>query len=198
MAVSKRLRYEVLRRDGHACRYCGAAAPDARLTVDHVVPVALGGRDDPTNLVAACVDCNAGKSASSPDQPLVADVQADSLRWSRAMQIAAQGRRNELADLTDYIGEIDRLWREWKLTNGEPVDRPIDWQRSAEVFFGNQVAVEEWQYAVRRTMENPRIVSYKAWTYMCGILWSRLREQTEIAQAIAALNDTGDSDPWAD
>ncbi|MEU5976310.1 hypothetical protein [Streptomyces sp. NPDC047315] len=25
MAVSKRLRYEILRRDNHACRYCGAA-----------------------------------------------------------------------------------------------------------------------------------------------------------------------------
>ena len=39
MAVSKRTRYEVLRRDNHACRYCGASAPDAKLTVDHVLPV---------------------------------------------------------------------------------------------------------------------------------------------------------------
>lgn len=23
MAISKRLRYEILRRDNHACRYCG-------------------------------------------------------------------------------------------------------------------------------------------------------------------------------
>ena len=29
MAVSKRLRYEILRRDNHTCRYCGASAPDA-------------------------------------------------------------------------------------------------------------------------------------------------------------------------
>lgn len=29
MAVSKRTRYEVLRRDNHACRYCGARAPEA-------------------------------------------------------------------------------------------------------------------------------------------------------------------------
>ncbi|AWN05089.1 HNH endonuclease [Gordonia phage Easley] len=39
MAVSKRLRYEILRRDNHTCRYCGATAPDVPLTVDHVVPV---------------------------------------------------------------------------------------------------------------------------------------------------------------
>lgn len=35
MPVSKRLRYEVLRRDSHTCRYCGGAAPDVKLTVDH-------------------------------------------------------------------------------------------------------------------------------------------------------------------
>ena len=39
MAVTKRTRYEVLRRDGHACRYCGQMAPDVKLAVDHVVPV---------------------------------------------------------------------------------------------------------------------------------------------------------------
>lgn len=33
MAVSKRLRYEILRRDDHACRYCGDRAPDVKLTV---------------------------------------------------------------------------------------------------------------------------------------------------------------------
>ena len=56
MAVSKRTRFEVLRRDNHTCRYCGQSAPDVKLTVDHVLPVALGGHDDPTNLVAACKD----------------------------------------------------------------------------------------------------------------------------------------------
>ena len=28
----------------------------------HIVPVAAGGTDDPANLVAACQDCNLGKS----------------------------------------------------------------------------------------------------------------------------------------
>ena len=57
MAVSKRVRYEVLRRDNYACRYCGATAGSgAQLVVDHVMPVSLGGTDDPTNLVACCRD----------------------------------------------------------------------------------------------------------------------------------------------
>lgn len=41
MAVSKRLRFEILRRDNFQCRYCGAKAPDATLAVDHVTPKEL-------------------------------------------------------------------------------------------------------------------------------------------------------------
>jgi 5-methylcytosine-specific restriction endonuclease McrA len=54
MAVSKRLRYEILRRDNYACRYCGATAPDVKLNVDHVIPQSLGGSDKPDNLVTSC------------------------------------------------------------------------------------------------------------------------------------------------
>lgn len=64
MAVSKRLRYEILRRDSHTCRYCGASAPDAPLRVDHVTPVALGGTDHPSNLATSCEPCNSGKSST--------------------------------------------------------------------------------------------------------------------------------------
>src|SRR5690242_10107126 len=71
MAVSKRTRYEVLTRDNHTCRYCGGVAPDVVLTVDHVVPTALGGSDKPDNLVAACKDCNAGKASTSPSASTV-------------------------------------------------------------------------------------------------------------------------------
>lgn len=60
--MSQRLRFAVLTRDGFKCRYCGAPAPDVRLTVDHVIPVAKGGTDDMDNLVAACEDCNGGKA----------------------------------------------------------------------------------------------------------------------------------------
>lgn len=54
-------RFAVLRRDGFACRYCGAKAPDVVLHVDHVVPRSAGGSDDEGNLVSACASCNLGK-----------------------------------------------------------------------------------------------------------------------------------------
>src|SRR5687767_10571746 len=62
-AISRRLRFVVFERDGFACRYCGGRAPEARLELDHIVPVAEGGTDDRGNLVTSCSTCNSGKAA---------------------------------------------------------------------------------------------------------------------------------------
>lgn len=60
--ASRAKRFKVLTRDGHKCRYCGRGADQVALDVDHIIPVREGGTDDLDNLVAACVDCNMGKS----------------------------------------------------------------------------------------------------------------------------------------
>ena len=56
----------ILLRDGYTCQYCGATPAVQLLTLDHVVPRALGGRSTWENMVAACRACNARKA----DQPL--------------------------------------------------------------------------------------------------------------------------------
>jgi hypothetical protein len=59
------LRFAVLRRDGFRCAYCGQGEPEGvQLHIDHIVPVARGGRTELENLVTACATCNIGKSAS--------------------------------------------------------------------------------------------------------------------------------------
>lgn len=90
MAVSQRLRYEILRRDNHACRYCGATAPNVKLNVDHVIPTSLGGSDKPDNLVSACADCNGGKTSSMPNAMTVEDVSQDAFRQAAELKRAAR------------------------------------------------------------------------------------------------------------
>lgn len=51
------LKKAVLRRDDHICNYCGGPATSA----DHVIPKSKGGMDELSNLVAACIPCNASK-----------------------------------------------------------------------------------------------------------------------------------------
>jgi len=44
--------------DRSICYYCGKPTKPADLTMDHIVPLARGGRSSKTNLVPACKDCN--------------------------------------------------------------------------------------------------------------------------------------------
>lgn len=62
-ALSKKVRFEVFKRDKFTCQYCGRSSPDVILHVDHIKPVKEGGTNDILNLVTACQECNAGKGA---------------------------------------------------------------------------------------------------------------------------------------
>lgn len=60
--VSKRIRFEVFKRDSFTCQYCGGKAPEVILEVDHINPVSKGGKNELLNLISSCFDCNRGKS----------------------------------------------------------------------------------------------------------------------------------------
>lgn len=71
-SITPKKRFEVMRRDGFRCVYCGAAPSDRReLVIDHVRPVIKGGSDRPSNLVTACERCNSGKFDRLLSAPLV-------------------------------------------------------------------------------------------------------------------------------
>lgn len=66
-------RPEILRRDHYMCMICGRpldmnAKPGSRWapSVDHIVPVSLGGTDHPENLRAAHFGCNSSRQAGRP------------------------------------------------------------------------------------------------------------------------------------
>jgi 5-methylcytosine-specific restriction endonuclease McrA len=58
-------RKEVLRRDKHACQYCGSTK---HLTLDHVLPRSKGGKHTWDNVVIACERCNSRKGDRTPQQ----------------------------------------------------------------------------------------------------------------------------------
>ena len=48
------------------CHYCGKATPPKALTMDHIVPIARGGRSTKGNVVPACKECNTAKKQLLP------------------------------------------------------------------------------------------------------------------------------------
>lgn len=123
VAMSAAERYYILARDAFTCQYCGRKAPDVALHVDHITPVALGGDNDPMNLIATCESCNTSKSASILPDRLVEDLQVGIVR--RTEQYAqAQAQVSKPTNKTHhpYIQERPhRLLQQYRRTIVEPL-----------------------------------------------------------------------------
>lgn len=192
--VSKRLRYEVLRRDNHTCRYCGGTAPDVKLTIDHVLPVALGGEDLAGNLVAACSDCNAGKAASNPDAGLVDDVQADAIRWANAIRQATELLAQERS-FRDFVRTtFEQAWKSYGWTDGRgrrhEVPLPSGWGTSIDAI--NRAGLEGDELVEAVAVAMARKTVNDRFRYFCGVAWTMVRQKLDMARDIVAVEDLWD------
>lgn len=174
--ISKRLRFEILRRDEHTCQYCGEKAPNVTLHVDHVIPVTLGGTDKPENLVAACKDCNLGKTSVPAGAPLVAAVGKMAASYAldlteRMTLIRAGLERDE-----EYLEEFEDAWNKWKYTGTEDtVPLPPDYQASLFQWAKMGVPMGLIERAIGIAMTKPGLKSaYPEFSYMAGIVWRTL------------------------
>lgn len=181
MAVSKRTRFEIFKRDGFTCIYCGRTPPQAVLQCDHIHPVSLGGSDHETNLVTSCEDCNSGKSnvvLQSDSAPLVEQQQRMielKLQFDEFNSFLEEIREKE--DL--HIEEIGTYWHD-----------TIKGRKSNLVFAGARVSsirnflkklpftevMESAEIALSRkpcTLKN----DHKAWKYFCGICWTKIKRK---------------------
>lgn len=61
-------RQNVFIRDSYRCQYCGKKKQKTLLTLDHVIPVVLGGRKTWKNIVTCCKPCNQKKGGRTPEQ----------------------------------------------------------------------------------------------------------------------------------
>jgi 5-methylcytosine-specific restriction endonuclease McrA len=61
-------RKAIFERDDNTCQYCGRRTKRENLTIDHVIPRSRGGSDNWSNLVLACLACNALKRNNTPGE----------------------------------------------------------------------------------------------------------------------------------
>lgn len=187
MPVTPRLRFEILKRDNYTCRYC--RSKDNELTVDHVIPQALGGADKPENLVAACKDCNSGKTSTNLDDPTVTQVtDAAIARGKRFREILSA----EAASLTaareaaaSYRDGWDALAEDRGLAWATPAD---DAERTLMRWFRMGIPGEIVQDAMEAALDNPKIPQRSKYVYFCGIMRNKIEKFIE-------LSDTPDSNP---
>ena len=59
--VSNKMRFSIYERDGYRCRICGRTERDDDLEIDHIKPIAKGGKSTYDNLQTLCKRCNKEK-----------------------------------------------------------------------------------------------------------------------------------------
>lgn len=63
--VSNKMRFSIYERDGHRCKKCGKHDRFANdLEIDHIIPIAKGGKSTYDNLQTLCHKCNVEKGAN--------------------------------------------------------------------------------------------------------------------------------------
>ena len=56
------MRFSIYERDGYRCRYCGRTEDFDYLEIDHIKPIAKGGKSTYDNLQTLCKRCSQMKS----------------------------------------------------------------------------------------------------------------------------------------
>lgn len=102
--ISKKMRFDVFKRDAFTCQYCGKMAPDVVLEVDHINPVKNKGTDSILNLVTSCFDCNRGKGSKELTENQTLKTQQEQLKILNEKRLQLQlliQWRDELSKLTE-------------------------------------------------------------------------------------------------
>lgn len=173
--LSQKTRFEVFKRDGFSCQYCGQKPPDVVLECDHINPVKRGGKNDIDNLITACFDCNRGKGSNElTTLPESVEQKAEKIK-ERELQykeykklLARVNKRTERE--VDEVHEIYRsFFPTYKLTDVFLVNIKGFIKK-----LGTESTKESMEIACAR-MANKDDGCQRATSYFCGICWKKIK-----------------------
>lgn len=173
--ISKKTRFEVFKRDGFVCQYCGAHPPAVILEPDHINPVCNGGGNDMDNLVTYCFDCNRGKSGN------LLTVVPKSLK-DKATEI--QEREDQITGYREIMqASIDRIEDDmWRVADALYHEASVkgtrrDWLQSIKMFL-TKIDYYEVLDAAEIARANKPYSDRQRFAYFCGICWNKVRSQS--------------------
>ena len=59
--IPKSVKQYIFQRDKYQCQSCGKTNKEAKLNIDHIIPLAKSGSNDISNLQTLCSSCNQKK-----------------------------------------------------------------------------------------------------------------------------------------
>lgn len=170
--IGKKLRFEIFKRDGFACQYCGSTPPEVVLHVDHIYPVAKGGDNDCKNLITACSSCNLGKGATELSS--VPKSLADKANEIREHEEQIKGYTKVLLAQRKRIEkDVQRICD--ALAGYEGADCITDVKNSIRMFCTKLHPLEVLEAAEKANSYLPE-AKMPTFKYFCGICWYLLEQ----------------------
>lgn len=177
--LSKKLRFEVFKRDGFACQYCGSNPPSVVLEIDHINPVSNGGNNDIDNLITACFDCNRGKSScllSSVPGSVIdkTELITEKLEQVKAYERIIKSRKKHEEKQINEVQDTFNLYFE-----GYSFSKTF--KESVRVFVKN-IPIDSVTNAMQvACIKFPAVDDLdRVIKYFCGICWRQIRDLQEI------------------
>ena len=170
MSLSKKIRFEIFKRDGFKCAYCGKAPPDVTLEVDHINPSSKGGKNDTNNLITACFDCNRGKSNIVLEKiPNSCSINLEILQEQQTQLVAYNKYLEQLnASKIGAAKEIDDVFHKYYPNR----EMPLEIAKVAIFRFLDHLPKQIIKDAMEKTCIKKMPLSY-----FCGICWNIIKEK---------------------
>lgn len=171
--ISKRVRFDIFKRDGFVCHYCGAHPPEILLHVDHIVAVANGGENDFDNLVTSCESCNLGKGARSLN--VVPQSLSDKAKQIAEREAQLAGYHAIMEARRDRVE--DELWRVAEVIEPGSAKEGMSRQWTASIRrFNESLGVHKVLDAAEIARAKYSFGGKRTFLYFCGICWRRIKE----------------------
>lgn len=171
-AITKKTRFEIFKRDGFVCQYCGNHPPAVLLQVDHINPIKLGGTNDMDNLITSCQPCNIGKTAtplSVVPQALAAKAAevAEREEQIRGYNEIMQGRRDRIEEETWLVAEemFPDARKGMRRDNFMSITTFLKRLSFDEVLEAAEIARAKMPWSEKQMFR-----------YFCGICWKKIKD----------------------
>lgn len=174
--LSKRVRFEVFKRDGFTCQYCGSHPPDVVLECDHITPVVEGGGNEEENLVTSCFNCNRGKAGIplSVVPRSLADKGAETAEREAQLEgyrVIMQARADRIEDDAWEVADI--------LIPGASKDGiKRDWFRSIKTF-NEKLPLHVTKEAAELARDRGPYSDHRRFLYFCKVCWNKIKDGDE-------------------
>ena len=171
--ASRKIRFDVFKRDGFKCQYCGRTPPAVILELDHIIPKSKAGPENINNYITACFDCNRGKGKHKLDTiPLGISDNVESIK-ERRRQLKAFNRliEQQEQEYEDGIQAINEVFSD-SFPNKEPTDK---FNRISTKRFLSLLPLAKVQDAMALACSIKSDDPEKAILYFCGICWNWIK-----------------------